>query len=137
MARQFRLYDPWMHRSSPHATFSMSLVESYRKEDICCLRSAIGYKRVIGCPLEIRIVQVDVGIAVTCRRHVNQASSRPDEGRNPVDQDKVAEMISPELRFEAVGGVAERCSHHSGIGDDHVEWFGFCEQRVSARTHAF
>jgi hypothetical protein len=40
---------------------------------------------------------------VTGGRQVDQAPSRPNEGRNPVDQDKVAQVIRPELPCEAIG----------------------------------
>jgi hypothetical protein len=44
-------------------------------------------------------------------------------------------VIRPELRFEAVGGVAERCGHHSGISDDHVQGFPFASKwSAQART---
>ena len=73
---------------------------------------------------------------MTGRRQVDQPPAIPDKRRNPVDQDKVAEVIRPELRLEAVGCVAERCGHHSCIGDDHLERVPFCQQRVGAGTHA-
>ena len=68
---------------------------------------------------------------MTGRREVDEPPSIANKRRNPVDEDKVAEMIRPELGFEAVGCVAERCSHHSGISDDHIERFAF---RQSGRS---
>ena len=70
------------------------------------------------------------------RRHVDEASSRGNERRNPVDQGKVAQVIRSELRFEAIGGVAERCGHDAGVGDDHVEGLTFFQELIGAGTHA-
>jgi hypothetical protein len=73
---------------------------------------------------------------VTGGRQVDQAPSRPNECRNPVDQDQVAQVIRPELPFASIGCVAKRCGHHSGIGDDHVERFSLFQQLIGARRHA-
>ena len=48
----------------------------------------------------------------------------------------MAQVIRPELRFEAIGGVAERCGHHSSIGDDHIECISLRQQPVGTGTHA-
>ena len=74
---------------------------------------------------------------MTGRGHVNQAPSPPNKRRNPVDQDKVAQVIRAELRFESIGCVAERCGHHAGIGDDYVERFRLRQEPIGAGTHAF
>ena len=137
MADQFGLYDSRMHRRSTDAALPVPLVESYSKKNVRCLRAAIGNERLIGRALKVRILKIHVGSAVTRRRHVDQASSRSNERRNSVDQDKVAQVIRRELRFEAIGCVAERGGHHPGIGHDHVERFSFCQQPVGTGTHAF
>src|ERR1700682_1560250 len=99
MAGQFRLYDSRMHRRSTYAALPMALVESCSKKDVRCLRAAIRNEGIIRSPLKVGILKVHVRAAVTRGRHVDQASSRPNERRNPVDQDKVAQVIRPELRF--------------------------------------
>src|SRR6266536_1433697 len=123
MADQFRLYDSRVHSRSTYAVLSMPLVESYSKKDVRCLRAAIGDESVIGRALKVGILKVHIRAAVTRRRYVDHPSSRPNERRNPIDQNQMPTVIRSELRFEALGGVAERCGHHSGIGDDQVEVF--------------
>jgi hypothetical protein len=49
----------------------------------------------------------------------------------------VSQVIGAELRFEAIGCVAERCGHHSRIGDDHVEGLTFGPQVIGASAYAF
>ena len=44
-------------------------------------------------------------------------------------------MIRAELRLKPIHGMAERGSHHSGIGDDYVKGFAFCEQLIGAGPH--
>lgn len=46
-------------------------------------------------------------------------------GRNPVDEDKMAEMVGAELQLETVGSPPERGGHDSCAIDDDVE--GFCD----------
>src|ERR1700685_2047190 len=92
---------------------------------------------LIRTPLKVGILKVHVRAAVTRRRHVDQASFRPNERRrNPVDQDKVAQVICAELCFEAVCRVPEGCWHHAGIGNDYIERFPFRQQLIRAGTHA-
>jgi len=121
MADRFRLCDSRMHRRSTYAALPIPLVESYSKKDVRRLRAAIGNERLIGRVLKVGILKVYVRAPVARGRHIDQASSRPDKRRNPLDQDKVAQVIGPELCFEAFGCVAERCGHHSSIGDDHIQ----------------
>ncbi len=71
------------------------------------------------------------------RRQIDEPAAIADKRRNPVDQDKVAQVIRPKLRFEAVHCLAERCGHHARISDHHVEWFPLGNQFVSARAHTF
>jgi hypothetical protein len=65
MTRQFGLDAAGMHSRSAHATIAMPFVKSNREEDVCGLGSAIRNKRVIGCPLKIGVIEVDVREAVT------------------------------------------------------------------------
>src|SRR5580658_5273341 len=100
-----------MHSRGTHATLAVPLVESNREEDIRRLRAAIGDHRVVEGPLKVGILQIYVGYAMTGGRQVDQPSSGTDQWRNPVDEDKVTEMICAELRFKAVHRVAERSGH--------------------------
>jgi hypothetical protein len=109
MTDQFRLYDSRMHRRSTYTAFPMPLVESYSKKNVRCLQPAIRHHGIIGSPLKVGILQVHVRAAVTRRKHIDQPSARPNERSHRVDQDKVAQMIRPELGFEAIGCVAEVC----------------------------
>ena len=137
VAAQLRLYASRMHSCSPHAAIAVTFVECDREEDVRRFGSAIGNERFIGRVLKVGIVEVHVRVAMTGRRQVDEPPAIADKRRNAVDQDKMAQMIRAELRFEAVGCVAERCGHHSCIGDDNVEGFAFGQQRVGAGTHAF
>ena len=80
----------------------VTFVECDREENIRRFGSAIGDERLIGRALKVGIVEVDVRVAMTGRRQVDQPPAIADKRRNPVDQDKVAEVIRPELRFKAV-----------------------------------
>src|ERR1700684_323277 len=53
---------------------------------------------------------------MTGRRQVDEPPAIADERRNPVDQNKVTQVIRSELCFEAIGSVAKRRGHHSGVG---------------------
>jgi hypothetical protein len=120
---------------TPRSRFRWS--ESYSKKNVRRLGAAIGNERLIGRALKVGILKVYVRAPVARGRHIDQASSRPNERRSPIDQDKVAQVIAPELCFEAVGCVAERCGHHSSIGDDHIERLPVRQQPVGAGAHAF
>ena len=95
MAGQFRLYHSRMHSRSVHALIPVPSVEGDCKEDIRRLRSAIRYPGVIRRPLKVGIV--DIGIAVTQREKVDQPPAFADQRCYPIDQDKVAKVISAEL----------------------------------------
>ncbi len=60
VASQFGLYASGMHSCGAHAPIAVTFVECDREEDIRRFRSAIGNERLVRCPLEVRIVQVDV-----------------------------------------------------------------------------
>ena len=47
----------------------------------------------------------------------------------------MAQVISAELRLEAVPRVAKRGGHYSRIGDNHVEAFAVREQFFGTGTH--
>lgn len=116
-----------MHRGSAHVTVPVPFVEPNSEEDICRLRSAICDEGFIGRPLKIGIFQVDIGKAVTCRRQIDQPPTCAKQRRNPVDQDEVAEVIGAELSLKSIRRMAERCRHHSRVGDDHIKGFMSCQ----------
>src|SRR5215471_5815616 len=126
----------WMHSCSAHSTIPMTFVKSNRKQDVRCLRSTISNEGFIRGPLKIRILEIHRRESVTRRSQVDEASSSVDERRNPVDEHEVAQMIGAELRLKAVDRMAEWSSHHSRIGDYHIEGFALCEQFFGAGTHA-
>src|SRR5436190_20656967 len=107
-----------MHSRSTYATTPVLAVERHCKQDVRRLRSAIGNEGFIKRVLKVGILEIHVRIAMTRRRQVDEPPAIADKRCNPVDQDKVAQVIRPELRFEAIGGVAKRCGHYSGIGAD-------------------
>src|SRR4030095_7568730 len=127
LTTQFRMYGSWMHSCGAYTMLPVPVVEGNREQDVCRLRSAIRDKGFIWSPLKIGIFQVDIGVAVTRRRQIDQPPSRADERRNLVDEHKVAQVISAELRLKAVRRMAKGRGHHSGIGDDHVEGVASCE----------
>ena len=135
VATQLRLYASRMHSRSAHAAIPVTFVECDREEDIRRFRSAIGNERFIGRALKVGIVEVHVRVAMTGRRQIDEPPAIADKRRNAVDQDKVAQVIRAELRFEAVRSVAERCGHHSRICDDNVERFTLWPA-VRRRRHA-
>jgi hypothetical protein len=126
-----------MYSRRTNASIAMTFVECDREEDVRRFGSAIGNERLIGRVLETWVLKINVRVAMPRRRQVDEPPAIADKRRNPVDQDKVAQVIRAELRFESIGCVAERCGHHAGIGDDHVERFRFRQQPVGAGTHAF
>jgi hypothetical protein len=50
---------------------------------------------------------------VSRRRQVNQPASSADEIRDPVDEDKVAQVIGAKLRLETIRRFAEGRGHLS------------------------
>ena len=54
-------------------------------------------------------------------RKVDQPPTGADKRCHAVDQDKVAQVISTELRFKTVRCMAKGRSHHACIGDDDVK----------------
>src|SRR5271154_3206308 len=123
---QFGLNTTWVHSGGAYATVPVPFVERNGKEDVRGFGPAVSNERVIKRAFKVGIVEVHIRVSVTRRRYVDQSSSRPNERRDPVDQDKVAQVIRAELCFETIGCVAERCGHNSGVGDDHVERLSVC-----------
>jgi hypothetical protein len=73
---------------------------------------------------------------VTRRSQVDDPPSSANQRRDPVDQDKVAQMIRAELCVEAIRGMPKRCGHHPRICDDDVETFTRRQECVGAGAHA-
>lgn len=65
-----------MDRRGPDAVELVAAVELDREKNIGRLGTAIGCQRVIGRPLEIGIVEIDVGTTMTCRRDNDEAPAR-------------------------------------------------------------
>src|ERR1700738_2666799 len=137
VASQLGLDASGMHGRGAHTTLTVPPVEGNSEEDIRRLRSAVGNEGLIGRPLKVGILEIDVRLAVTGSRQVHQPTSGADKRRDAVNEHKVAQVIGAELCFKAVRCVSERCGHHARIGDDHVEVFTLCEQFVGTRAHAF
>src|SRR4029077_11018691 len=109
VSAQLRLYASRMHSCSPHAAIAVTFVEFDCEEDIRRLGPAIGNERIVGRVFKVGVVEVHVRVAMTGGRQVDETAAIADQRRNAVDQDKVAQVVRPELRFEAIRGVAERC----------------------------
>jgi len=112
-------------------------VKRYSEENVRGLRTAVGDKRVVGGSLKVGVFKVNVGEAMTSRREVDEPAAFAQKRRNPVDQHKVAEMISAKLRLKTIRRVAEGCGHHACIGDNHVEELPLRQQFIRTFTHAF
>src|ERR1700736_2656408 len=125
-----------MHSRSAYTPLPMPLVEGDGKQDVRSLRSAIGNEWFIRCPLKVRIVPVNIRVAVTRGCEVNNASPGSHQGHNPVDQNKVPQVIGTELSFKAVRSVSEGCSHHARVSDNQIERFALGYELVGTGTHA-
>jgi hypothetical protein len=86
--------------------------------------------------VEIRVSEIDIRVAMTRRRQVDQPPTCADKRRNPVNEDKVAKVIGAELCFKAIHRIAKRSGHYASIGDDDVEGFTLFQQLVGTVTHA-
>src|SRR6267154_4318355 len=87
VASQFGVYDAGVHSGSAHAPVTVPLVEGNSKLDICRLRSAIGDEGVIGRAFKVGIVEVNIGVAVTGRRQVDETASFADQRSDAVDEE--------------------------------------------------
>ena len=126
-----------MHSGGTHAASTVAPVKRDGEKNVRGLRAAVGDERFVGRSLKIGIVQVYVGKTVTCGREVDQPAAFAQKRRNPVDQDKVAEMIGAKLRLKAIRRVAKGSGHHARVGDNHVEELPLRQQLIRTFTHAF
>src|ERR1700688_2336613 len=100
---------------------AMPLVEGNREENVGCLGPAVSDERIVSRPLEIGVVEIQIGEAMSGRREVDQASAGAYQRSNAIDQYKMAEVVGAELRLKAVHGVPEWSRHYSCIGYHDVE----------------
>jgi hypothetical protein len=136
IAAQLCLYAARMYRSGANPAIPMPLVESNGKKNVRRLRTSISNEWVIGRPLKVGIIEINIGATVTRRRQVNQPASRADKIRNPVNENKVAQMIGAELRLKTIRRFAKRRGHDAGVGDNDIEGVASCHQLIGAGTHA-
>ena len=116
---------------------AMPLVEFDGEENVGGFRAAVGDERIVRSAFETGIGEIDVGVAMSCGRKIDEAAARAEERRDAIDEDEVAEMIGAELRFESVGGFAEGSGHHAGVGDDDVDRLAFGDEFVGSGADAF
>src|SRR6185437_8966039 len=84
-----------MYGGGPDAASAMAPVELDREQHMVGLGPAICCGgRVFGM-LEIRIVEIDVGIAVAARSEIDQPAAILDPPADAVDEDETAEMVGP------------------------------------------
>src|SRR6202795_3053833 len=134
---QLSLNASWMYSCSTHATVPVPFVEGNCEEDVCRLGPPIRNEGLIGRPLKVGILGVHIGEAVTRGRQADQPPTCPDKRSNPVGQYKVAQVISAELRLEAVSRTTEGGGHHTRVGDNNVERFAPFQEVTTAVSHAF
>ena len=104
-SRQDRCGDPTQSEFPPdarlpHAPRAIPMLPSKatEKKNVRRRQSAIRNKGLVRSLYEVGILQVDVGETMPRRRKVDQPPTGADKGY-PVDQDKVAQVISTELRL--------------------------------------
>ena len=125
-----------MQGRGPYAARLVPAIELDGEKDVGRLRTSIGNHGVVGRPLKIGIVEVDVSPPMTRGGHIDQPSALANQRGNPVHENKVAEVIGTELCLKAVHGMAKRGCHHSGIGNDHVETLPARQEFVGAGADA-
>jgi hypothetical protein len=86
--------------------------------------------------LKIRIVEVDIGAAMSRRRKIDEPGAGLHQRRDPVDQNEMAEVIGPELRLEPVRRLAEWRPRNASVGDDEVERPAVVDQPIGAGAYA-
>src|ERR1700722_20074577 len=114
----------------------MALVEFDSEENVRSLRASVSHKGLVRRSLKIGIVEVDVRVSMSRRRQIHESPAVANQPSNPVDEDKVAQMVGSELCLETVGRVAERCSHNARVGDNDVEQLTLCKELIRRSAHA-
>jgi hypothetical protein len=125
-----------MYSRGTYTALPVSPVKFDGEEDVCRLRTPVSHEWLIGCSLEVRVFKINVRETMTGRGQVDQASAFAEERRDPVDEDKVTQVIGAELGLKTIGRMSERRCHDARISDDHVEWFALGQQRVGACADA-
>src|SRR5215475_1496523 len=135
MSAQLGLNASRMDSRSAHTTPPVPFIEGYCEQNISRLRPAVGNEWIVRRPLKVGIVEIHIRKAMPGRRKVDQPTALSEKGCNAVHQDKVAQVIGAKLGLEPIQGVAKRCSHNSGVSDNHVEGFATRQQSIGTGTH--
>src|SRR5260370_9009265 len=104
-----------MDRCRANTAPTMPLVKSYGEQNVCCLGASVGDKGCIRCPLKVRILQIDVRVAVSSRRQIDQSAAGADQRSEAVDEDKVSQVVGSELRLQAIRRVAKCQPPHAPL----------------------
>ena len=74
-------------------------------------------------PLALEVVEVDLAhhVGGAAQRHHARTGSGEQRAEQQSGEREVAEMIGPQLRFEAVGCCTARRRHHAGIVDQQID----------------
>src|SRR5690554_1547505 len=114
----------------------MPSVKRQRKERIRRLRSAIGDKRVIGLPLEIRIFKIDVSDTMRLRRKHHQAPAIHKQGLNFIYKCKMTDMVDTKLSFKTVRRTTKRRCHDPSVRDNCIERPSAIQKFICASANA-
>src|ERR1700739_2036253 len=123
MTDEFGAHASRMDGCRADATPAMPLVEANREENVGCLGPAVSDERIVSRPLEVGSAEIHSGDPMPARREVDQASAGTNQRSDPIDQNKMAEMVGAELRLKTVHGVPEWRGHDSCIGYEQVDSF--------------
>src|SRR5580698_1515304 len=136
MPAELSLNAAGMDGGGANSALAVTSVERYRKQNVCGLRPAVCYERIVRRPLEACVVQIDVRKAMTRRSEIDQPSTRCNERRDTIHQDEMTQVVRTKLRFKTIRGVAKGCRHHAGIRNDRIERVALLQQAVGARANA-
>jgi len=130
MATQPGLDGAGVHRDRSNAAPFDAPVEADGEEHVRGFRTTIGDEFLVRRVLEIGIVEIDIGEAMSGGRKDDDACARLQARHEAIDEYKVAEVIRAELRLEAVGSLALRTGHHARVGDDRIELLSLRNDRI-------
>jgi hypothetical protein len=100
-----------MHRRRTHAALAMASVKGNGKQNVRGLGAAVRGERFVGGTPEIRIIEVDVGEAMSRRGKVHQSGTVAHQRRYPVDQ-QIAFANDPSIKY--LGPASYRYSLPTG-----------------------
>jgi hypothetical protein len=89
MTRELGVNASRMDRRGADATPTVPAIELHCKQNIGGLRSPISDERLIGCSLEVRVIEVDIRETMAGGGEIDQASSIMDEWSDPVDENEM------------------------------------------------